>query len=987
MDMIATRFPHHATLLIRIAMMVVLLPASSHGAVMPARHYTTADGLARDSVHCIVKDKNGYLWFGTGEGISRFDGSRFTNYRVADGLPDRDVRSIEQARDGTFLVGTGAGAARFDPYGDSPSHLFTPLPSGSSLRVQSVKAVIDAQNAVWVGTEGGLMVVRNHKAAPYPLGQDGMEPVVLSLARDDLENVWVGSSAGLFVIPPGSPARQLTHTSVTSLSRDGADMLVATVEDLLEFVPALTSTVVQRSVGARLVRSMLRDRNGSLWLGTASGVGHLEPGANAVEWFGEAQALVEDQTGDIWAGYDGAGAVRLSRSGFLTYGVRDGLSSTDIASMTLDSNGRLLVSTATRPGLNAYRFENGRFIRQELGLGPEYFPATWVPWHQIVAAHSSGILWIASNRGLLQLTPNGKERYRLSSSLAKREGLPANDVAHVFQDPKGNVWFSTLPIVAYPPPGRQTGLGVLERNTGKVRVFSESDGLPPLNLVSILYLYADHAGQMWIGLHRTGVARYRGGKFQLFTSKDGIPEGGIRCIYEDRQKRLWVGSGRGGLGRIDDPTAERPTVKRYSTADGLSSDEIQAITEDNFGRIYVGTGLGVDRIDLGSGAILHYTRADGLAEGEVQDAVRDRNGDLWFGTYHGVSRLHPAADVKLNALPVTIVSIKVNGRVQPTRLGAEQLSLPDIPPGNNGVEIEYLAWAATGPRNIRYQYRLDGGKQPWAEPTSTRTVTYSNLRPGKYLFEVRSVGDSPGPSATVRFVVLPHFWESWSFLISVVAVVLAILYTVHRFRMANLLRIQQVRTRIANDLHDDIGSGLSKIVILSEVAQRDGKSSHTAALDRIAETSREVLDAVGDLVWTTNANTETLADLVRRMRAFATQLFEAKEIEFEMQTIDLPLEKTLPPDSLRHLYLIFKEAVNNAARHAQCSRVRVLLRHEFGAFLLQVSDDGIGFIPAAKPGHHGLENLKARAVQLRGAIQWRIESSTTVELNVPYLFK
>jgi signal transduction histidine kinase len=236
-------------------------------------------------------------------------------------------------------------------------------------------------------------------------------------------------------------------------------------------------------------------------------------------------------------------------------------------------------------------------------------------------------------------------------------------------------------------------------------------------------------------------------------------------------------------------------------------------------------------------------------------------------------------------------------------------------------------------------------------------------------------------------VVLPHFWQTWSFLISVVAIGLTILYTVHRYRMDNLLRIQQIRTRIANDLHDDIGSGLSKIVILSEVAQRDGKNPHAALLDRIAETSRDVLNALGDLVWTTNSGDETVADLIQKMRSFATQLFEAKGMEFEMRTIDLPLERTLLPDVLRHLYLIFKEAVNNAAKHSQCSRTRVVLRCERGGFVMQVSDNGIGFIPAAKPGHHGLENLKIRAAQLQGTIEWRIESGTTVELNVPYLFK
>jgi signal transduction histidine kinase len=374
---------------------------------------------------------------------------------------------------------------------------------------------------------------------------------------------------------------------------------------------------------------------------------------------------------------------------------------------------------------------------------------------------------------------------------------------------------------------------------------------------------------------------------------------------------------------------------------------------------------------------------DGLAEGEVQDALRDREGDLWFGTYRGISRLHPRPDPDATSLPVHIASVKVNGQVQPVPLGTQEVALADLPPGSSGLEIEFFAIASVGPENIRYQYRLDGANSPWSAPTAKRSVLFSNLRAGRHSFAVRTVGAGPSHEAVVRFRVQPHFWETWPFLVSAAAVLLAILYTVHRYRMVNLLRIQQIRTRIAGDLHDDIGSGLSKIVILSEVAQRNGKGSHAAALDRIAETSREVLDAVGDLVWTTNAQRETVGDLVHRMRSFATQLFEAKDIEFEMQVFDLPLQSTMGPDSLRHLYLIFKEAVSNAVKHSQCSHARVLLRYEGGALTMQVCDDGVGFTPAAKPGHHGLESLKSRAGLLNGTIEWHFESGTTVELHVP----
>jgi ligand-binding sensor domain-containing protein/signal transduction histidine kinase len=977
---------------IRVALATLLSTTVALSAVLPVRRYTTSDGLARDSVHCIIKDKNSFLWFATGEGISRFDGYGFTNYRVTDGLPDRDVRSIVQAQDGSFLVATGGGAARFDPYGPSPTGRFTVYAVVGSYKTKSVESVVDAGGAVWIGTDAGLFTVRESNIQAFPLLSDRPEPRVSSMVRDVGGNLWVGTSGGLFVVKTGLSTRQVTSIPVSSMLADGPGVLAATSKGLFKVEYGTEPLEVEKSIRTRRIKSLLRSRDGSLWVGTDNGVGQLVPGASQVRWLGEkegfakgdTQALAEGVNGDVWVGYDGAGAVRISASGFLTYGEHDGLPPGQIASMTLDHDGRLVVATSLLPGLNAYRLENGRFEHQNLGLDSRFYPASWMPWHQILLSDKRGTWWTASSHGLLQLMPpRDHGRARLISSHTVSDGLPADDVAHVFEDSKGNIWFSTLPIVAYPQQGRESGLGVWEKKTGRIRTFTEADGLPPLSSFAILYLFEDHAGQMWIGLYRTGVARYRNGRFQVFTPTEGIPSGGIRYIYEDHGNHLWLGSGRGGLGRIDDPAAEGLSIKRFSTANGLASDEIQAITEDNFGRIYAGTGFGVDRIDPGAPRIVHYTKADGLAEGEVQDALRDQSGDLWFGTYNGVSRLHPQPDSEPRPLPTMISSVKVNGRLVPTSLGAEEVTLADLPPGANGVEIEFLTLATSGPENLLYQYRLEGAATPWSSPTSTRSVLYNNLRAGYYVLQVRSVGAVANRTATVRFKVLPHFWETWRFLTFAVAALFGILYALRHREMAHLVGMQQMRTRIANDLHDDIGSGLSKIVILSEVAQREDKDSQVAALDRIAETSREVLNAVGDLVWATNASKERIEDLVRRMRFFATQLFEAKDVEFRMHVIDLPEHMELSPEVLRQLYLIFKEAVNNAAKHSQCSQARVTLRFERGILTMEIVDNGIGFKPEMKPDRHGLQSLKIRAATLGGTIKWRCEQGTTVEVRVP----
>jgi ligand-binding sensor domain-containing protein len=558
--------------LLGLTLAACALPAAR----LPVRQYTTADGLARDSVHRIIRDREGFLWFATGEGISRFNGYTFSNYGVTDGLPDRDVRAIVQAQDGGFLVATGGGAARFKPAEPAPSNRFSvyPLPAGTKTR--SVNAIIDRGSTIWIGTDAGLYAARPGVEL-VPLLVGAAQPSITNLLRDPAQNLWIGTSAGLFRIDPaGRIHRPFPAPFVTTLLLDGDSLWIGTnaglAKALLHSSGSFELTGDSPAALQNLeIRSLLRAHDGSLWIGTRSRVAHREANSPTIQWFGEPegflkgdmQTLAEDGSGDLWAGYDGAGAIRVSSNGFLTFDDRDGLPLAQITSLTVTRDGAPLVTTLARPGLAVYRLVQDHFQRHDLGNGlsnnASLFPDVWLPWHQVIAEDSRGAWWTGSAHGLLRFLPPA---YRQNSTYGTAQGLPAQNVAHVFEDSRGNIWFSTLPLVAYPPPGQHSGLGVWERTTGSIRTFTEADGLPPLNSVVILYIAEDHGGHIWIGLYRTGVARLRDGRFQVFTPSDGIPTGGIRYIYEDRQHRLWLGSGRGGLGRIDDPLAVKPVVTR-----------------------------------------------------------------------------------------------------------------------------------------------------------------------------------------------------------------------------------------------------------------------------------------------------------------------------------------------------------------------------------------------------------------------------------------
>ena len=286
-----------------------LVAMSSWPAVIPARHYTTADGLARDSVHCILRDRNSFLWFATGEGISRFDGYGFTNYRVTDGLPDRDVRAIVEARDGSFLVATGGGAARFDPYGQAGRPLFVPYVVDGGYKTQSVRSgrAVDAQSAARLEPMRGCLS-SGSRSQIFRLANSTEQPRS-SAWRGREGNLWFGSSRALYVLREKSPCRRWFPDACRRcwrkehgggrngnwLIRVGAD---GKVENL---APAPLD---------RTVLSLLRSRDGTLWEGTSRDVGHLEPGGKAYRWLGdreglahaEVRGLAEDANGDIWVG-------------------------------------------------------------------------------------------------------------------------------------------------------------------------------------------------------------------------------------------------------------------------------------------------------------------------------------------------------------------------------------------------------------------------------------------------------------------------------------------------------------------------------------------------------------------------------------------------------------------------------------------------------------------------------------------------------------
>jgi signal transduction histidine kinase len=493
---------------------------------------------------------------------------------------------------------------------------------------------------------------------------------------------------------------------------------------------------------------------------------------------------------------------------------------------------------------------------------------------------------------------------------------------------------------------------------------------------------------VWIGTSQ-GLLRYADGRFAALGTGEGVPRGWIRALHVDLAGRLWIASSLGGLGRVDDPSAERPAIRTYRKADGLSSDNLYCVVDDAWGRVYVGTGQGVDRLDVATGRVKRFTSADGLPKGAVALGFRDRHGSLWFAATLGLARLDPEPEREREPPRTLVTGLRIAGVARAvSALGEPALAGLDLGADENSVSVDFLGLGVSLGEELRYQYRLEGTEGDWSAPSAERTVTFANLGPGSYRFLVRAIDAdgraSPEPAA-VAFTIAAPVWQRWWFLALAAALLAMAAYALHRYRVRRLLEIERVRTRIATDLHDDIGANLTRISVLSEVASyRSGGGDDSLA--SIARISRESVASMSDIVWAVDPRRDSFRDLVRRMRELSDEALTMRGVDVRFSAPESDGDLRLGHELRRQLYLIFKEAINNASRHSDCARADVAVELDGHRLVLEVSDDGRGFDPAAEADGNGLVNMRKRAEAMRARLEVRSApgAGTTVRLEVPF---
>ncbi|HEX7704187.1 MAG TPA: ATP-binding protein, partial [Kofleriaceae bacterium] len=675
---------------------------------------------------------------------------------------------------------------------------------------------------------------------------------------------------------------------------------------------------------------------------------------------GSPTPSVEDRAGNLWFGTDAHGVARLARDGFVSYDTTDGLDSMNAYGFAEEPGGPLHVITLAN-GHTLARFDAGHFTSVHprapglLGWGQG----------QIATIDRDHRWWYPTGYGALRY-PRVAALEDLATTEPKLYAtLPGRDVLRMFADSRGDVWIATM---------SKTGLARWDRATD--RTITLRDGWP----TGLALSFAEDArGDVYIGYDDGHVVCVHDGQPHVLPI---VVAGEIGAVLVDPSGRLWLASDEDGVTRIDDPM--HPVAHHYRASDGIGSDQALALVEDR-GRIYVGTTRGIARIDPSTDEIVHYGADDGLRNDYILAAFHSGDHSLWFGSKGGVSRLVPQDERPSPIVPVYITHLALAGRPLPLAAGGQRrIDSIELASDEGALDLEFASPQFTTGSRQRFQYRLD---DTWSSPFAEHTLHFARLAAGHYDLEVRAI-DARGvasPSTTIAFTVLPPVWRRWWFLAMALLAASLLGYFAYRRRLAQVLAIERVRTRIATDLHDELGSSLSRISILSEVASRRAAAREDIGgqISVIGTSARELVDVASDIVWSTDPRRDDLGSLLVRLRTFAADLFDARGIAWSITAPSEPATIKLRPDRRRHLYLVLKEAITNSARHSGATRVDVTIALAARGLTATVRDDGNGFEEdtLVRRGN-GLTNMRSRAAEAGGTLDVRCDHGTEVTLRL-----
>ena len=965
------------------------------------RFWQVEDGLPENRINALVQTRDGYIWVGTSSGLARFDGVKFDNFDESNTPELKDSKIFSLFEDAAGYLWIGHETGELTRYKDGRFESIAIHPVWSKPRIRHMGG--DSAGDLWLVNDEGLAYRMRDGQTQSP--QAGGLARFSAFERSADGRMWFARDGVLSAFENGGltpllfDQSSLANSYVQGVcpSSDGG-LWVASESHLRKWkgnkwVADLGVCPWQYSSLTRLVEM----RGGLLAVGTTDyGLYLIQPHGKTVCFNHESglrsdwvRSLLEDREGNLWVGTSTAGLVMLHPSSFVTLDPPDHWQDRSVLSLAAGTNGGLWITT---DGAGLYHFHDGQWMNWRPNA------SEFTPYLLSVSADSQGQVWLGT-WGDGMMVKHG-DRFETAPGWQK---IPTT-VAALLRRSDGDYWVGT-------------GRGLLRYRDGKITSPVKPGQAPFLDVRAVA---EETNGVVWFGMNGQGLGRLQNGRVRQYRKSDGLASDFVSCLHLDDEGGLWIGTS-GGLNRFQN--GRFATIKAEQ---GLPNSVICNIEDDGRGCFWISSHGGILRVqkqelkccadgEIPSARFWRYDKSDGLptqeCSGGFQPAgLAGTNGWLYFPTTKGLAAVNPD-EITTNPLPppVALEEVLVDDRRASNSLNADWPL--KISPGRHRFEFRYTALSFTAPEKVKFKYHLDGIDADWMSAGTKRAVNYNYLPPGHYTFHVIACNNDKvwnDRGAEIAFTVLPYVWQTtWFRILALAALVGAasagVWYGTRRRMRGKLERlerqraVERERARIAKDIHDDLGANLTRINLLSQSVRREINRPGEAIKDveRIGDSARHMIRTMDEIVWAVDPQHDTLDSLTSYLGKVAQELMSAAGIrcrlDFPAQLPSWPLTA-----EVRHnLFLAFKEAVHNTAKHSAASEVRISLVIEPAGFTLMVEDNGCGFDPEllvekTAPGtrrslRNGLANMRQRMREIGGDcdIQSGRGSGTRLKFHLP----
>jgi signal transduction histidine kinase/ligand-binding sensor domain-containing protein/DNA-binding response OmpR family regulator len=789
-----------------------IAPVFSQAPAINFKHIQNEDGLSNSTIECIYQDGRGFVWFGTRDGLNRYDGYKIkvfkTNDSIATSISDNFITCLFQDKSQQLWIGTANGLNSFDPVTNSfTRYKYTGKPGSISYNYIS-SIVEENNNRLLISTLGGGLNIFDKTTRSFTsLRQNGTakgpaSDKIYCLYKDSRGNTWVGSDAGIQIFDAENAffktpaAISNVNNAVTAIKEDkGGNLIIGTAGNGLYLFNQQFNTLKQfshsatdnASISSNLVRAIWVTASGKIWTGTVNGGLDLfdpvsgrffnykyEPGDPQSLSQRTVSALYEDNQENLWVGTHrgGVNIYMPKTEKFSLYRQErsdNSLSYNDVKSFCEDREGNIWIGT-DGGGLNLFDKNKQTFSHPVSAhiIGPEVLGIT---------EDSNGKLWIATwGGGLCNLDYKSRAISRFTNNPADSTSISSNFIQSIFEDSRKRLWIATY----------YGGLNLFDQRTKKFSlVKTSSSGKTKISGSHVVSINEDKSGNIWIGTDDGGLncLHQSTGEFvHYFNDDEKKPD--LRIIFIDSHNRLWIG--QRGLYLFNE---KQNTFELFTKKAGLSDEFIKGIVEDNNGIFWITTSNGLTRFNPSTLEFKKYNTADGLQgmEFEANAFLKTRDGQIFFGGVNGFNSFYPKNIFTNNFIPpVYITDLQISNDPNASAKQKEDISYTHkvvLSYKQSTFAFSFAALNFVASENNKFAYKLDGWDKVWLEAGNDRKASYTNVSPGTYTFRVKASNNDGiwnETGQTITIVITPPFWATWWFKTIVALIVGAVAYNIYQ---------------------------------------------------------------------------------------------------------------------------------------------------------------------------------------------------------------